>query len=413
MPKSAAPRIAVFTHDTYGLGHVRRCLHIVRAFAKRVPDATILFITGCPSLHVFADLPPNTDFVKIPTVVKTGGEGFKPPHLTIPLDEVSSMRSRMISEALAVFDPDVLLVDNFPLGSRRELSPVLDELRERRTRVVLGLRDIVDAPHKVRADWTRDDIYRSLHDHYDRVLVYGSASIFDVAEAYALPPELARKVHYCGYVTDTKPPLRTAAEVRADVGIEGPFVLATVGGGGDGFPLIEAFLAALRLLPEVAAVVVTGPLMSQLQQAETAALVEAGQDVVVRDFVPDLTSFMAAAELVVAMGGYNTTAEILALGKRAIIVPRTWRYGEHFDRQNAATEWEQILRAQALERAGLIELLPPEDLSGDTLAQRIGGMLASPRRGPQATIDLGGVEAVVDQLLDLVGEPKGEADVAR
>ncbi len=410
---SIVPRIAVFTHDTYGLGHVRRCLHIVRAVAQKRPDATLLFITGCPALHVFKDLPPNADFVKIPTVVKTGSEGLKPPHLGIPLDEVLSMRTRMTREALAVFDPDVLLVDNFPLGSRRELSPVLDELRERRTRVVLGLRDIVDAPHKVRADWTRDDIYRSLHEHYDRVLVYGVPSVFDVTEAYGLSPELARKVHYCGYVTDTQPPLRTAAEVRADVGIEGPFVLATVGGGGDGFPLVEAFLAALRSLPEVAAVVVTGPLMSQVQRAEAAALVDGRTGVVIRDFVPDLTSYMAAAELVVAMGGYNTTAEILALGKRAIIVPRTWRYGEQVNRQGAATEWEQLLRAQALEKAGLVELLLPEELSGDTLSGRIGEMLAHSPQQRQATIDLGGVATVVDQLLDVAGEVEGKADVAQ
>jgi len=40
-------RIALFTHDTFGLGHVKRCLHITRALAKRLPNSSILLISSC------------------------------------------------------------------------------------------------------------------------------------------------------------------------------------------------------------------------------------------------------------------------------------------------------------------------------------------------------------------------------
>src|SRR6185369_10418676 len=112
------PRIAIFTHDTFGLGHVRRCLHILRALARRSPDAAILLITGSPAVQLLEGLPGNADWVKIPTIVKTGSRGQGPPHLPVAKAEVAHLRERLIREAVAGFSPDVLLVDNFPLGSQ-------------------------------------------------------------------------------------------------------------------------------------------------------------------------------------------------------------------------------------------------------------------------------------------------------
>ena len=78
-----APRIAVFTHDTFGLGHVRRSSHIVRALSQKAPDAAILLITGSPALHIFQDRPQNVDCIKIPTIATTGSGQALPPHLPI------------------------------------------------------------------------------------------------------------------------------------------------------------------------------------------------------------------------------------------------------------------------------------------------------------------------------------------
>ena len=36
-----ALRIAIYTHDTFGLGHVRRCTQITHALARAAPDATV------------------------------------------------------------------------------------------------------------------------------------------------------------------------------------------------------------------------------------------------------------------------------------------------------------------------------------------------------------------------------------
>jgi predicted glycosyltransferase len=399
--KSTAPRLAVFTHDTYGLGHVRRCLHIVRALAKRRPDAAILFITGCPAFPLLGGLPDNADYIKIPTIVKTGAEGLKPPHLRVELAELSSLRERLIRTALLAFEPDILLVDNFPLGSRRELLSSLKELHARGVHIALGLRDIVDAPDKVCADWARDGIYELLHGVYDRIFVYGMREVQDVASAFKLSKSVSQKVHYCGYVSEPNPAPRSVEEVRAELGFQEQFVIVTVGGGGDGLPLIRNCLQALQLIPETPAFIVTGPLMSLADRQELQTQVAQRPGIVLRDYVPDLTSYMAAADVVVAMGGYNTTTEILALRSRAIIVPRTWRYGEHLDPGQDVTEWEQLLRAQALQDLGLVDLLEFRDLKPDILAQRIKAALSRPQQDIKIHNDLDGAGCVVDHILAL------------
>src|SRR5687767_3515569 len=145
-------RLALFTHDTFGLGHVRRSVRIMRALAEAEPDAAQLLVTGSPALHAMADLPPHADYVKVPTTVKTGARGNQPPHLPIPPAERGRLRADLIREAVLGFAPDVFLVDNFPLGSQGELLPTLKALRATPTRIMLGLRDVLDAPEAVRAD---------------------------------------------------------------------------------------------------------------------------------------------------------------------------------------------------------------------------------------------------------------------
>jgi predicted glycosyltransferase len=403
-------RVAIFTHDTFGLGHVRRALHITRALAAERPDVAILLVTGSPALHAMEGLPRNADYVKIPTIVKTGDAELCPPHLPCPLSEVSALRERLIREAVLGFDPDVFLVDNFPLGSGRELLLLLDALRSTHTRVALGLRDIVDAPDVVRADWARRGIYEVLDRDYDRIFVYGMRDVLDVSEAYALPEPVARRVRYCGYVTGPTCDARDDHGVLEALGLEAPFLLATGGGGGDAYPLLEAFVEAVPLLTPMAAAVITGPLMSGTLRERLRIRAGGRPGVVVHDHVSDLRPLIAAAEAVVCMGGYNTAAEVVSLGARAVIVPRTWRYGEHAHRATASVEWEQTLRARALAGLGLADVLEPDELSPHRLAAAITAILERPR--PTGRLELSGAASVRDELLDLAEGVPGGARVA-
>ena len=398
---TAAPRIALFTHDAYGLGHVRRSSRILGAVARKEPDASLLLITGSPATHLLRELPCNADTIKIPTIVTSGVEGTRPSTLNLPLAELASMRGELTRRALELFDPDVVLVDNFPLGTRLELIPALRELRNRPTRVVLGLRDVVDPPEKVRRDWGRDGISALIERFYDRVLVYGVPEVLDAAEAYDLSDAIASRLFYCGYVTDSAITTATPEDLMRDLGVSRDFFLATVGGGGDGRPLLEAFLHALSDFPDTPAVVVTGEFMSAGDRAAVMEKAAANRGVTVRNHVANLPGVIAAARLVVAMGGYNTSAEIISARSRAVLVPRTWRSGEHGARGKTGSDAEQHFRAQGLARLGFVTVLDNDVLSGRALSDAMRRALDADPGNRAAMPALDGAAVVADHLLEL------------
>jgi predicted glycosyltransferase len=170
--------------------------------------------------------------------------------------------------------------------------------------------------------------------------------------------------------------------VRQELGIaDQPLVLVTVGGGGDGFQVLKSYLDMLAQNPSPAfhSLLVTGPLMADHRRGllRRAASMNA---VTLLEFTPDLLSYMAAADLVVSMAGYNTVCEILSLGKRSVLIPR------------GHTRAEQRMRASLLAERGLARLLAPEELTPESLRQAIDATLRSPL--PAATLNLNGLENI-------------------
>jgi predicted glycosyltransferase len=253
-----------------------------------------------------------------------------------------------------------------------ELLPALGILHEEfpETRLVLGMRDILDAPEATCRTWQEQGVLDILERVYDQILVYGREDWFDVVAAYAIPPRIARKVRYCGYVCNdpaleaSLPPLPSNPSGR-------PRVLVTVGGGGDGCCVIEAYLAALRRGGGFGcqSLIVPGPLMDPEQRRRLESSAASCSDVHMIDGVTDMLSLMEQCDLVISMAGYNTSVELLCSGRRAILVPR------------ARPRAEQRLRAQMLARFGFADLIDPD---GDIAAQ-LGGLVPDALRAGRST----------------------------
>src|SRR5260370_34476232 len=151
------------------------------------------------------------------------------------------------------YRPDFKHLDKKPDGLAGELEPSLRHIKCSlpQTRIHLVLRDILDSSRVTVDAWTRRGYYNILRWFYDRVLVLGDQSIFDVCEEYQFPRGLREKVHHCGYV-QRQLPARARSEIRKELGVEEEesLVFVTAGGGGDGCePVLPARVAQCSLAP--------------------------------------------------------------------------------------------------------------------------------------------------------------------
>jgi predicted glycosyltransferase len=392
-------RILFYSHDTYGLGHVRRTLCIAHALLRRTDRIRILIATGSPVIDRLS-IDPRIQILQLKPVVKRGAELYEARDGSMDPKAVIAFRSAQLLGAVRFFRPDVVVVDHAPTGMKGELLAALQYIRREmpHTKTMLGLRDIVDDAAVVRKIWSNDHVYEVLDELYDRILVYGERSHFPLDLAYGLPPRVCSKLVYAGYIRKDDE-LVPENVVRSDLRIppSGPFLLATVGGGGDGIALLAKTIAALPSVrqkhPTLRAALVTGPLMSQAEREaiERAAAFAGG--VHVTSFFANMTSAMRAASVTVAMGGYNTVTELLAVGRSSVIVPRTH------------PRKEQLIRARNLSRRGLLTMVDPEpSIDVGALAAAIERCLAPTVAVPAAErIELCGTDRAVANILDLAG----------
>jgi predicted glycosyltransferase len=386
-------RVALYSHDTMGLGHMRRNLLLAQALRHSRLRALVLMIAGAREATLLTTAA-GVDCVALPSLRKDADGRYHPRHLAISLPELLALRARTTRAALQAFHPDVLIVDNVPRGAVRELDPVLESLRAQgHTRLVLGLRDVLDDSVTLQGEWARAQNQDAVRRYYDAVWVYGDPAVYDAVREYAFASDVAAKVRYTGYL-DQRLRLRfrrpDGKDPEAALGLSpGRLALCLVGGGQDGTELAEAFMEA-ELPPNTNGVLIAGPGMpADVRRRLSHRAARQPERRVVR-FMREPTRLLQHGDYVVAMGGYNTVCEILSFGKPALIVPRI------------APRREQLIRAERLQALGLVDVLHPGDLSPAALS----AWLARGRAGaPSARgrIDLDGLSRIPRLLEDLLG----------
>lgn len=375
------PRLLIYSQDGLGLGHLRRTTLLAAEYLAAHPGASVLTISDSP-IGQFFSAAPGHDFVKLPSVRKVSPGNWSPVKLSLPFDDVLAMRAEIIKTTALTFEPDVLLVDHMPHGAMGELVPTLEALETRSVRTVLGLRDILDAPETVRRRWHLEGAFEVLRRYFDDVFVYGSEDVFDMAEQYDWESEISSRLSYCGYVcsppsSQPSDPIRQRYLGDDD---DAELIVAMAGGGADAYPLFNTLLDAMPAMGTERrreAVIVTGPFLPADQLADLRERAH-GLPVHLVPSVQDSVSHLAAADLIVAMGGYNTTAEILSVDKPALLVPR------------AGPSAEQVMRVSRFAERGWVQWLPPETLSADSLAEGMTDALTSPPKAVTSSPDLGG-----------------------
>ncbi len=391
-PKVQSPkqlRFLLYSHDSVGLGHLRRNLAIAGQLSTSFPGANVLIMTGSPCATQFS-LPANTDLIKIPSIYKNSEGAYETLNFSGSLHKTLEFRSRMILETLRSFGPHLLIMDHQLAGLKGEGRDMLWEAKKRGILTLYGLRDVKDSPKVVVRHWDNAENRKILNEVYDCVCVYGTKDVFDPVESYAPMLNDVKRLEYTGYIVS---PVSQSHENPSEA--KRKKVLVTFGGGSDGEQRAHRYLDALAGREvEWDSDIYTGPLMdaSVRQQIRNRAnKIQPIGSVKVHGFHPDFPALLQTADAVVSMAGYNSCAEILQSGVPAVLLPRS------FPRK------EQLIRATRIAELGWVSVMPKENPDPRTLFGKVEAALEMPRQH-HTEADLGGLERLSEIVTELLAD---------
>jgi len=381
MARNSTYNILMYSHDSYGLGHIRRTMAIAAHLLG--PRINILILTGSPIAGRFS-FPEQIDFVRIPGMIKKTNEEYLPLSIKINARHALDIRKNIITATAKTFQPQLFIVDKEPLGLRKEVLPTLKWLQRCRpnTRAILGLRDIMDDAVTVKKDWNEKGVYQVLESLYSEIWVYGNQEFYDPIAEYDISEAISGKMYFTGYIPRKIPGKEAVRNIRKEIGIQQgeKLVVVTTGGGGDGYNVMRNYVDMLesnagnRLA--FRSVLITGPFMPQKKRRKIFKRAR------------QMETIFAAADLVVSMGGYNTLCEILSQGTLSLVIPRE------------TPRKEQMIRAQAFKRQNLVDYIPWGEFTPKILQEKILELLETPEpyREAIAQFRLTGIETMQQRL---------------
>lgn len=336
----------MYSHDTFGLGHLRRCRAIAHAIVEQYKGVSILIISGSQIAGAF-DFKARVDFVKIPSVIKLYNGEYDSIGEYIDIEEILQMRKLIIQRTAEAFNPDIFIVDKEPMGLKGELEPTLEMFKGTKTTTVLGLRDVMDSPKLLEAEWSKQSMLSKIDNYYDAAWIYGPEHFWNPLEGLDVPESLNDKISYVGFL-DRESNSIASSESYA---LPDKYILVTAGGGGDGIAIMERVLAAREFDPKIdfPVVMVLGPFMKLENRDRIRLRASRLANVTVIDFENRMEVLMQNAVGLVGMCGYNTFCEVLSFDRKALFVPRT------------KPREEQYMRAKRSTELGLSSMLTPEE----------------------------------------------------
>lgn len=398
MSRKSTYNILMYSHDTFGLGHIRRTMSI--ASSLRAPGINVLILTGSPIAGRFA-FPDQVDFVRIPGMIKKTNEEYLPLAIKINPKQALDIRKNIITATAKTFQPHLFIVDKEPLGLKREILPTLKWIRRNlpNTKTILGLRDIMDDAAVVKRDWEKKGVYEILDELYSEIWIYGIQAFYDPILEYNISESISRKMHFTGYIQRKIPGSNAVKQTKKEQGLNNDkkLVLVTTGGGGDGYALMNVYLEMLESTPNplpFKSVLITGPFMPRKQRADIFQRAKR-LGVNCYRFYRWMEKIQAAADLVVCMGGYNTICEVLSQGTVPLIIPRE------------TPRKEQLIRAKILLTQKLADYISWKDLSPQIMREKVFYLLENPIAYQQAIsrFHLTGIDVMRQRLQSFKNNP--------
>ena len=394
-------KILFYCQYLAGMGHLVRSTEIIRSL---IQEFQVCLVIGGEPIPGFT-VPQGADVVYLPALREEAGALIA---TDAALEQVKTQRQQVLLAIFEQFQPDCVVTECFPFSKYKmafELLPLLERARAAQIKVVCSLRDLIMTQTMSAQGLARKQarIHEQIRQFYDLVLYHSDPTLCPLEACFPTAADLKCEVFYTGYVAQSpsssspwKAGDRVALQTRT------PKIIASAGGGRDGYPLLKAILEASPLLEALPhqIYVFAGPFMPEAQFADLESLAAFKANVTLRRFTPHLLDYLAQADLSISLGGYNTTMDVLRTGVRSLIAP-----SPSVDQVD-----EQMLRATRLAQMGVVEVLSPDQLSPAHLAQAILQRLELPRSAH--SINLDGAQNASRRLQRLLDDVPIEPGVA-
>lgn len=377
-----------------GMGHLVRSTEIIRSLAK---EFKVCFVKAGTEVQGF-DFPANVEVVTLPLLLSENKQ-VKVADSSQNLEEVKETRKNLLLKVFDEFQPDCLTIEGYPFKKYQfefESIPLLEQVQAtgRKTKVVCSLRDVVMAQAYENRDAVMEKTCDRLNQYFDLLLVHSDPSFHRLEESFPQIQNIKCDIRYTGYVVQSAPenPALPPQDL-IDLTRKNPTILVSVGGGQLGHNLLESIVEASsvikQFLPEHHLQVFTGPFIPNEKFLQLQKAAENKPNLTLRKYTSQLLAYMERAELSISLCGYNTAMNVLKTGVKSMMLPSN-------------KDWEQKVRAEKMERLGIVKLLQPDDLNPEKLAKEIIEYVHQPVVNPEKNFEFKGAQKTAQLLEELL-----------
>lgn len=392
--RPAGRRLRILLHAQHltGVGHFVRMREIARTLA---PHHEVHMVAGgrpLPGADAGGAIP-----LELPRIARVAGR-LLPLGGEADIEATLAARSRVLAAAVSELGPDVLVVEHYPFSKwdlAGEIEAAIDAARAASSgvRILCSVRDVLrQTRHEgcTPQAWV-SRVLAALNGRFDALLVHGDPAMTLFQAHFPGTRDIRIPLEYTNIVAEAPRQDELASREIARVTEGAPYVLASVGGGGDTQDLLVHCIGAWRLLRAEAAMkewrlVICAGLAGAADRLRALAGAPEVAAITVRPFSPEFPAWLATAGLSVSCAGYNTVANLLQAGCRSLLVPDM-------------TMSDQPERARILAVRGIATVLEPDRLDARRLADAIRTAAAAP--APRHDIGLDGAErtrAIIERL---------------
>jgi len=250
-------------------------------------------------------------------------------------------------------------------------------------KIISSVRDIIESGRGSKKDGHICDI---IHSWYDLILVHGDEHFAPLVTSFPVVSKLTVPIVHTGYIV-RKMPTETAF---SDL----PIVLASVAGGRLGNELLDALVGSHLYTYQNRKhqlILFSGAFQKDHDVLlSKISLLREGCVKLLQFDSAAYKNYLINASLVISLGGYNSILESVSAKKPMLVYQRIF----------TANNEEQQLRINLFKKAGLLDVIYPQDLHAAQLTNLIVHKLAN-LEVPDFPLNLDGVQNATKALISL------------